>query len=784
MTPRLFPWLAAGCAAVAAQPSHATDADQVFRRASASVVTVYALDDQGASEVQGSGVVIAAGLVATNCHVIQDAATLTVEVGQKRWEARWARRDATRDICLLSVAGLTAPSVAIRDTDTLAVGEAVFAIGNPLGFGVTVSRGLISGVAGKGSDAYLLSTAAQSPGSSGGGLFDEHGKLVGVTTATLGTGQNLNLALAAAGITSLATQGKLPPTRTAPPLADRQWGQEAEALQQTGAWKKLAAHAAAWLAEQPGSAPALVFLGMAENELGQASEALTKLEKALAVDDRYVFGWQHYALVLRSLGRKEAAEQALDRAQAIFPNSTRANELRADWALHDKNPAKAREESRKAIRLAPGRTFAWRLLGTSEDALGNGAGALAAFRVAQRLGDTSPEVAEKLSRQLAEAGKVDEASAVAAKAVLGRREAARSEISIGFAELKRARLGAAESAMRKAVELAPELPESWQGLAAVLVATQRPRDAEQALGEVLERKPDHADALATRASLRRDLGLRPAAEQDIRQALAIEPNNISALRVHAALLYDARDFRSAVSSLKRIDSLGGAGVNDLISLGDSQTESGAHEEALSTLARAEAQAGDTIRFYHAKAKAQGRSGKLQESLTTLEGALRIDPVNQWAWSSKGYALLKLGRLPEAVETLETAVRLSPDFANAWINLGQAHLLSRNLGRAIQALEKGLALAPEAADLRLYLAQAYLASRIAGKAREHANWLLARRPTFPPAHGVLTLASLLDGDPSGARQHYERLRTLSPEMAGSIRKQAIANGLAQAREWTE
>lgn len=62
-----------------------------------------------------------------------------------------------------------------------------------------------------------------------------------------------------------------------------------------------------------------------------------------------------------------------------------------------------------------------------------------------------------------------------------------------------------------AVELAPELPESGQCLLdAVLVSSQRLRDAEQALGEALKRKPYDADMLATRASLRRNLRLRLA----------------------------------------------------------------------------------------------------------------------------------------------------------------------------------------------------------------------------------------------------------------------------------
>lgn len=783
MMRRLLCLFAAASHAAAPQAAESTDAQVVYDRVSPSVVTVLAFDDRGEREGQGSGVVVGAGLVATNCHVIQDATRLSVEAGQS-WPATWVRRAAARDICLLSVAGLNAPGVAMREIGTLKIGEPVYAIGNPLGFGKTVSAGLVSSVSGQGSTGFVVNTAAQSPGSSGGGLFDREGRLVGITTATLGTGQNLNLALATDGIASLPKEGKPLPTGVAPPAAERRWQLEAETLQRTSAWKKLEELALAWRAYDPESAVAMVFHGMAQGELEQKAEALKTLERAVATDDRLGFGWINYAMALHAAGRKEDAERALDRAQVAMPNYALPSELRAGWALQAKNPAKAREEIRKALRLAPGRSVGWRLLGQSEELLGNGNGATAAYRVAQRLGDTSPELAQRLTKQLAEAGKADEASAVAAKATLGRQETARSELAIGLAELKRNRLGPAESALRKATELAPELPETWQGLASALVAGKRLREAEQAMDEALKRSPDNPDLLASRAAVRRDAGNRPGAEEDIRKALGRSPNHAVALRNQVALLIDARNPRAALVVLSKMDSLGVAGPDELISLADCQADTGASADALVTLGRIESKAGNDVRFHLTRGKALGLSGKLQESIASLDAAMRLDPTNQWAWSSKGYAQLRLGRIPEAIETLETAVRLTPDFANAWINLGQAQMQNKNLGRAIAALEKGIALAPEAMDARLYLAQSYLGARIAPKAREQANWLLARQPRFAPAHGILTLVSLTEGDLSGARQNHERLRAISPDMARAIRQQAIVGGVVQAREWAE
>lgn len=780
-----YPLLASCLLVPTLEAAESISAEEIFRRVSPSVVTVHALDEKSQAEGLGSGVVIAPGLIVTNCHVVQEAGKLEIEAAQKKWEARWIRRDAGRDLCLLSVAGLTVPAAGLRSVGTLAVGEPVFAVGNPLGFGLTISSGLLSSVAGKGDAAYLVNTAAQSPGSSGGGLFDSEGRLLGITTAILGTGQNLNLALAADGVGNLLGKGKTPTAPAAMPAADRQWEDEAVALQRRSDWKNLETHALAWRNAQSAFAPPLVFLALAQQEQGRSAEALKTLDQALAINDRYAFAWLTHGIVNRALGRQEAAEASLARAERIFPNYAEPSALRAGWALQAKNPGKARDEARKMIRLDPSRPASWRLLGQAEEQLGHGEAAIAAYRVALRQGDTSPQVAQGLAQKPPASGnKPDEASAATAKSGLTRKDAALSEISIGQAELKLNHLGPAEAAMRKAIEQAPEITEAWLGLAAVLVKGNRPREAEQAQNEAIKRQPNNADMLANRAVLRRELGNHTGAQDDVQSALRIDPKNPTALRIQGIMYAEARKFREAVSVLAKLDEYGGATPDDLVTLGDGQAEIGAYADALRTLGRVDGKATDNTRFFLAKAKAQGRSGDFQGALASLESALKIDPTNPQAWSSKGYTLLKLGRLPEAVETLETAVRLTPDFANAWINLGEALMRSKNFGRAITALEKAIALAPEAMDARIYLGQSYLASRIAPKAREQADWLIAKQPAMIPAHGILTISYLIEGNVPAASQSYRRLWGLSPVVARGIRQQAMASGIAQAKDWPE
>ncbi len=102
------------------------------------------------------------------------------------------------DRCVLRVRGLKLqPIKGVRPIGNLEIGEAVYAIGNPHGLERTISEGLVSGVRDLGDIRLIQTSAAISPGSSGGGLFDARGNLVGITALTLRNSQQINFAIPA-----------------------------------------------------------------------------------------------------------------------------------------------------------------------------------------------------------------------------------------------------------------------------------------------------------------------------------------------------------------------------------------------------------------------------------------------------------------------------------------------------------------------------------------------------------------------------------------------------------
>jgi S1-C subfamily serine protease len=181
---------------LASLPAAAITPQELFSKLAPSIYFVYGVDTDEKRRSQGSGVVIAPQRVVTNCHVIQGANFVYLRKENVIYVAkRVEHADAGRDLCQLEVPNLNAPPVELGAAKGLQVGQKVFALGNPKGLEVTLSDGLVSALRGPdGKEQVIQTTAPISPGSSGGGLFDENGLLVGITTAQMRSGQNLNFA--------------------------------------------------------------------------------------------------------------------------------------------------------------------------------------------------------------------------------------------------------------------------------------------------------------------------------------------------------------------------------------------------------------------------------------------------------------------------------------------------------------------------------------------------------------------------------------------------------------
>lgn len=146
---------------------------------------------------QGSGVIISKdGYILTNNHVIEGAKKITVRMSDgKRLPARLIGRDSRTDLAVVKVSGKGLPAAEFGDSNTIRAGDWAVAIGNPLGFGNSVTVGVISATKrtdlpvapGKVLAEVIQTDAAINRGNSGGALANIDGQLIGINTAIYST---------------------------------------------------------------------------------------------------------------------------------------------------------------------------------------------------------------------------------------------------------------------------------------------------------------------------------------------------------------------------------------------------------------------------------------------------------------------------------------------------------------------------------------------------------------------------------------------------------------------
>ncbi len=153
----------------------------------------------------GSGFIInSAGQILTNSHVVDGADSVTVTLKDGRsFQGKVLGEDPVTDVAVIKIEANKLPILSIGNSDILQPGEAVIAIGNPLGLNNTVTSGIISATGRSSRDIgasdkrvdYLQTDAAINPGNSGDPLLNVRGQVIGMNTAIIKGAQGLGFAI-------------------------------------------------------------------------------------------------------------------------------------------------------------------------------------------------------------------------------------------------------------------------------------------------------------------------------------------------------------------------------------------------------------------------------------------------------------------------------------------------------------------------------------------------------------------------------------------------------------
>jgi serine protease Do len=274
----------------------ATALDQAaFIAMGASVLRVEVPRADGRLSI-GSGVAVAPERIVTNCHVTRDARSIQVVRGAARWSVFAQSSDLDRDLCLLQVPGLQARTVPLGRAADLSVGQPVTALGYTGGIGMQNSRGEVIELHRHDGARVIQTSNRFNSGASGGGLFDDDGRLVGILTFRLRGGAEHYFAAPVEWVQRLLANPDPASFEAVAPLESPQrafWERSATAqprflqaavLRRDYKWSELAMVAIAWLRADAADGEPWYLLGVALEHLHQPIAARLALECALRVE--------------------------------------------------------------------------------------------------------------------------------------------------------------------------------------------------------------------------------------------------------------------------------------------------------------------------------------------------------------------------------------------------------------------------------------------------------------------------------------------------------------------
>lgn len=271
---------------------------EFYSRMAPSVVKIEAHNTNGRVSV-GSGVMIAEGIAATNCHVTRFAQSIEVIKGGLSVTAESQISDLEHDVCILKAPGMKTRIVK-KSNAKLRLGQEVVAFGYVAGLGPRMSAGEITSLNEFHNGRVIESTAAFTSGASGGGLFDRDGNLLGlVTFFRRGKNEGSHFSVPADWI--FQNLQKLP-AKPIGPLKDGEpfWQKtaanqpnflRAATLNADGQAESLRSLSQSWSEAESNNPDAWFMLGNAYQQLGQDDDAIRAYHKAVSLDADHSGAW-------------------------------------------------------------------------------------------------------------------------------------------------------------------------------------------------------------------------------------------------------------------------------------------------------------------------------------------------------------------------------------------------------------------------------------------------------------------------------------------------------------
>lgn len=294
----------------------------------------------------GSGVVIAQDQVVTNCHVIANAQSINVIKFGESYRATSLKADWHHDLCIVRFDGLNATVATLGSSKTLQYEQPVFTISFPNNSPKPLTTyGFVKALYPMDDNAIIRTTSDFRLGASGGAMFTDDGKLIGIITLK-SPGRNAfyyNMpiewvnALLSTPELSISSKGKAPFWDA--PEEKRPYFMRVIQPYQTEDWVTLKRLANEWIQHEPEASEALNYLAIAEYNLKETHSAANHFGQLYAQNKRHANALLHLGLIATDTGNKNEAIKTASLLNELDKEA--ANQINTKLELANNNDCQA-----------------------------------------------------------------------------------------------------------------------------------------------------------------------------------------------------------------------------------------------------------------------------------------------------------------------------------------------------------------------------------------------------------------------------------------------------------
>ena len=475
-------------------------AEQIAETARAATVYLEMTNRNGQHLVIGSGFFVGGNQIATNFHVIAEAASGTAKLVEKPTPYTIEgiiATDEENDLAILEVRMSGIQPLPLGDSDTVKIGQTVYAVGNPKGRKGTFSPGAISNLSKKNGKKRLQMTAPISPGSSGGPVLNRKGEVIGVSFATIEDGQNLNFAIPSNYLKELLARSG--PAKPFPQ------------------------------SEQSISAETYLNLGNTMIHASELKKAIVMYDKAIQLKPDFAIAYYNRGFAKSLLGQYADAIADYDTAIQLDPTNAYVyygfrGRVKADMGQH----ADAIADYDTAIQLDSANVHAYYNRGIAKSLLGQYADAIADYDTAIQLDPANAYVYSLRGLAKADMGQHEAAIADFDAAIDLDSELALAYVERGYAKSNLGQDEAAITDFDAAIDLIPKDFTAYVGRGISKSSLGQHEAAITDFDAAIDLDSDLALAYYSRGYAKHILGQYVAAIADYDKAIHLEPNYANA----------------------------------------------------------------------------------------------------------------------------------------------------------------------------------------------------------------------------------------------------------------